>query len=280
MTGANSGLGLATARGLAALGGSVHLLCRDPARGEAAAEALRGETGNAAVSAATLDVADFDSIRAYAETAPPEVEALIHNAGVLPAQRGVVPGAGGLERTLATHVAGPLLLSELLRGRLAQAGRGRLIWVSSGGMYTQRLSLADLAWEQRPYDGVVAYAQTKRMQVLLAEALAERWPELWVGAMHPGWADTPGVRDALPGFFRWTQGRLRSPEQGADTSVWLAAAAAPLRESGALWFDRAPRSAYLVPGTRETPAERAAFLRAACGWAGLDPARLLPEPAA
>lgn len=272
VTGANSGLGYATARGLAGLGAQVHLLCRDPQRGAEAAARLRAETGNEALRCETLDVADLAAVRAYAERAPERIDALVHNAGVLPGAREEV---GGLERTLATHVAGPLLLTQTLRGRLAAAPRGRVIWVSSGGMYTQRLSLDDIDWRRRPYDGVVAYAQTKRMQVALADELARRWPELWSAAMHPGWADTPGVRTSLPAFHRWTAARLRTAEQGADTAVWLAAAEAPLDPawggSGALWFDRAPRDPYLLCRTRESAAVRAAFLEAAWGWAGLPP---------
>lgn len=267
VTGANSGLGLACARGLARLGGEVHLLCRDLGRGEAALAQLQRELPRARLVLSQLDVADLDSVRTYARQAPPRIAALVHNAGVLPPRAELV---GGLERTLATHVAGPLLLSALLRGRLAASAPGRLVWVSSGGMYTQRLSLEDVNWEARAYAGVTAYAQTKRMQVVLAEVLAARWPELWVGAMHPGWADTPGVRESLPGFFRWTKGRLRTAEEGADTSLWLAAAAPPLGRSGALWFDRVARSAYLVPGTREEPEVREAFLQAAAEWAELD----------
>lgn len=256
VTGGNSGIGLAAARGLAARGAEVLLLCRDGERGRAAAEALRAETGNPGVSASVLDLSDLDAIRAWASAWDGErVDVLVHNAGLLVPERRLSPQ--GLELTFATHVAGPFLLTRLLEGRLSAGAR--VIWVSSGGMYARRLSLEDVGWEARPWDGVAAYAQTKRMQVVLARLFAERWdPALAVShVMHPGWADTPGVRTALPRFWRLLHGRLRTPEEGADTVVWLALATAAARgSSGQVWFDRAPRSAWLLPGTRESAPER------------------------
>jgi hypothetical protein len=74
--------------------------------------------------------------------------------------------------------------------------------------------------------------------------------------MHPGWAATPGVQTSLPRFYRLTKPLLRTPQQGADTIVWLGAAAEPGRSSGGFWHDRRTRPTHLLPGTRETPAER------------------------
>ena len=74
--------------------------------------------------------------------------------------------------------------------------------------------------------------------------------------MHPGWADTPGVQSSLPRFYRVTRPLLRTPAEGADTIVWLGAAAEPASRSGLFWHDRRPRPVYLLPRTRETSAER------------------------
>lgn len=262
VTGANAGLGLACARGLAARGAEVVLLCRDPARGAEAADRLRRESGNERVTAEVLDVSDLGAIRAFAAgpAGQAPIQALVHNAGLLLPERRCAPEGPQLELTLATHVIGPFLLTRLLEPQL-RAGAGRLVWVSSGGMYARRLSLVDPGWETRPWDGVAAYAQTKRMQVVLSGLFAARLSGSGAvsHAMHPGWADTQGVRTALPRFWRLTRARLRTPEQGADTAVWLALAAAAARTNGLLWFDRAPRSEWLLPGTRETPAERQAL---------------------
>lgn len=264
VTGANSGIGRATAKELALRNASVLLLCRNPERGQRAEDELRAETGSEAVHFQQLDLSDLAAVRRYAaETAPERIDVLVHNAGLLPGRRQLSPQ--GHEITLATHVLGPLLLSQLLRERLAAGERGRIVWVSSGGMYTQQLSLRDVEWEERDYDGVVAYAQTKRMQVVLAELLAERWPELAVNSMHPGWADSPGVERSLPTFHKLLGKRLRSPAQGADTVVWLAAADAAASRSGEFFFDRQARSPYLL-GKRASPERRQAFWDACQRW--------------
>jgi NAD(P)-dependent dehydrogenase (short-subunit alcohol dehydrogenase family) len=260
VTGGNSGIGYATAAGLAQRGATVWLLCRNPERGEYAVRRLRAATGSRRVHCAVLDVADFTSIRRFAKDfGGRSVDVLVHNAGVLPDRREET--ADGNELTLATNVLGPLLLTRLLLPKLRAAGRARVVFVSSGGMYTQRLSVADAQWKERPFDGVAAYAQTKRMQVVLAETLARRLAAdgVVVHAMHPGWADTPAVRTSLPRFHAVTRLILRTPEQGADTVLWLAASAAGGRSSGCFWFDRASRPTHLLKRTRETDADRRAF---------------------
>jgi dehydrogenase/reductase SDR family member 12 len=188
------------------------------------------------------------------------VDVLVHNAGMLADDREET--AQGHELTLATHVLGPLLLTCLLRPKLAAAGGARVVWVSSGGMYTARLSAADAEWRERPFDGVAAYAQAKRMQVVLAEVLSRQLTSdrIAVNAMHPGWAETPAVRSSLPRFYAVTKRILRTPAEGADTVLWLAASDAARSETGKFWFDRADRRTHFLRRTRETPAERAAFL--------------------
>jgi NAD(P)-dependent dehydrogenase (short-subunit alcohol dehydrogenase family) len=187
------------------------------------------------------------------------VDVLVHNAGVLPDHR--VETRDSLELTLATHVVGPFLLTRLLRPRLLESKDGRVIWVSSGGMYTRRLSLEDPNWKQRDYDGVRAYAETKRAQVVLAELWAEdlAGSPVVVNSMHPGWADTPAVQSSLPRFHRLTRNILRTPAEGADTVVWLAASPAEGALSGRFFFDREPRRTHLLPFTRESEADRRAL---------------------
>lgn len=256
VTGGNAGLGRATAEGLARRGATVHLLCRDAGRAEEARDELRRTTRSRSIESAVLDVSDLSSVRRYAAAAGlTRVHALIHNAGVLPATRKLT--ANGLELTFATHVAGPHLLTHLLRTSLEAAGDARVVFVSSGGMYTQRLDLDDLQWERRPYDGVVAYAQTKRMQVVLAERWARKLAGTGVSvySMHPGWADTGGVRSSLPRFHKATRPILRSAEQGADTAVWLAARKEAPEPNGGFFFDRRSRWTHYLPWTAERTGE-------------------------
>jgi NAD(P)-dependent dehydrogenase (short-subunit alcohol dehydrogenase family) len=121
-------------------------------------------------------------------------------------------------------------------------------------MYTRRLNLEDPNWIRRDYDGVVAYAETKRAQVVLSGLWAEelRGSSVVVNAMHPGWADTPAVRSSLPRFYRLTRHILRTPAEGADTVVWLAACPRARDWTGRFFFDRQARSAHLLPFTRES----------------------------
>jgi len=255
ISGANQGIGYEAALALARLGAEVVLLCRSPERGAEAVSAIRRETGNDRVELVVVDMSDLDAIRTVAPrlTARP-IDVLIHNAGLLPTE--CTRSAQGLEITMATHVVGPHLLTRLL---LPALGRGsRIVWVSSGGMYSQKLSLDDWNWEKRPYDGVVAYAQTKRMQVVASELWADRLSTrgIAVNAMHPGWADTSGVRTSIPRFHEWTQSILRSPAEGADTIVWLAASPAAARWRGHFFLDRQPRSTHYLPFTRERSIDR------------------------
>lgn len=260
VTGANSGIGFETALALADLGADVVLLCRRPEAGREAAEAIRARTGSRSVTAETLDVSQLAAVREVGDrlAAAGPVDVLVHNAGVLPAERGETPE--GLELTWATHVVGPHLLTKRLRPALERSRDGRVIWVSSGGMYTRKLQLDDPNWRKRrrAYDGVTAYAETKRAQVVLAELWAEELGDtaVVVNAMHPGWADTPSVRSSIPGFYLVTRAILRTPAEGADTVVWLAAAERAREHSGRFFFDRTPRHTHWLPWTRESEADR------------------------
>jgi len=261
VTGANSGIGRATSRALAQRGARVVLLCRDRARGEEARDALRRETGNPSVELRLLDVSELGAVRRLAaDLGPGPVHALVHNAGVLPDRR--ILTSEGLELTFATHVAGPHLLTALLADRL-RAGRARVVWVASGGMYLQRLSLDDLRWDRRPYDGVLAYARTKRMQVVMARLWARRLAGsgVEVHAMHPGWADTPAVRTSLPRFHRVMGPLLRDAEAGADTVIWLVVNPSLPGPTGSFWFDRERQWTHVLPWTWEWPGEPEKLLR-------------------
>lgn len=257
ITGANQGIGYEAALGLADLGAEVVLLCRNLERGKEAAARIRDQTGNARVEVEQLDVSELGSICAVAaKLAQRPVDILIHNAGLLPDRRTLT--ADGLELTMATHVVGPHLLTTLLQAAFSKDAR--VIWVSSGGMYSKKLSLDDWNWETRTYDGVDAYAQTKRMQVVLTELWADHVKrKVSVNCMHPGWADTSGVRTSIPRFYAVTKALLRSPAEGADTIVWLAASAAAQRWTGRFFLDRQPRSTHYVPFTTEDDADRHAL---------------------
>jgi NAD(P)-dependent dehydrogenase (short-subunit alcohol dehydrogenase family) len=259
VTGATSGLGLAAAKGFARRGARVRLLARSEERAERARSAVVEATGNRDVRPCVCDVSDLRDVRAFAArfiADEPRLDVLVNNAGVLPAERAL--SADGNELALATNVLGPFLLTNLLIPLLTASAPARVINVSSGGMYTQRLHVEDLQSTGESFDGATVYARTKRAQVILTELWAQRLAGsgVVVHAMHSGWVDTPGVASSLPRFHRLTGPLLRSPEQGADTIVWLGAAVEPGESSGGFWHDRRRRPTHRVPWTREAPEDR------------------------
>lgn len=259
VTGFTSGLGLAAAEGFARLGATVWGIGRSEDRGERARTSIVERSGNADVRVGLCDLSDLRSVRRFAQrfvAQASRLDVLVNNAGVMTEERTL--STDGIELTLATNVLGPFLLTGLLLPLLEQSAPARIITVSSGGMYTQRIRVDDLQSQRGDFDGTAVYARTKRAQVILTEAAAERLRRrgVVVHAMHPGWADTPGVQASLPRFYRVTRPFLRSPEQGADTIVWLGAAEEPGHSSGLFWHDRRPRPTHLLPWTKETSAER------------------------
>jgi dehydrogenase/reductase SDR family member 12 len=274
VTGANRGIGKAIAAGLARLGATVLLTVRDPESGELAREEIVAADPDADVRVEVCDVSDLSAVRAFAADLSRrawDLDVLIHNAGVLPPAR--TETADKHEVTLATHVLGPVLLSERLVPILASSSDPRVILMSSGGMYTQSLPIDDPEYQDGRYRGVTAYARSKRIQVALTPILARRWApqHIRVYSMHPGWAETPGVAAALPGFRMLTSPILRTPEEAADTALWLAATQ-PAPPTGRFWHDRRPRPEHYLPLTRYGDRDRQRLWRYCAHAVGIDDA--------
>jgi NAD(P)-dependent dehydrogenase (short-subunit alcohol dehydrogenase family) len=251
VTGAKAGLGRATVAGLANLGAKVHMAVRGVPEGEAVRDAIVRDVPGAEIVVDELDVSLLEDVRRFAASWQGPLDAIVHNAGTMPPQRKETPE--GNELTLATHVLGPHLLTKLL------PQTGRSVWVSSGGMYAQKLRADDLQYLKDEYKPATAYARTKRMQVVLAEEWAKRLPAMAINAVHPGWVDTPGVSSYLPTFQKLTRPILRTPEQGADTFVWMVAAREPGEITGQFFHDRAVRPEHYSRLTRESEADRRAL---------------------
>jgi len=259
VTGGSSGIGAATAAGLTALGARVHLVGRNADRLQTSASKIRVQQPDAELFVHEADVSDLDSVRSLVDELISEldsVHALIHCAGIMPPERTTT--AQGHELAFATHVLGPFLLTAGLRPLLQADGDGRVVWVSSGGMYTAALE-TDLEYAEGEFKGVRAYARTKRMQVVLTEMLGTSFTaptDPVVHSMHPGWVATPGVSDSIPGFEKVAGPILRNPELGADTIVWLAASVEASRSTGRFWCDRRVRPTHYLPWQQDDTAAR------------------------
>lgn len=269
VTGATSGIGEAMAQSFAELGATVHLVGRNPAKVKHSAGQIRGRVPGAVVIDEVCDISDLDAVRAWtADLAGriPALHGLVHNAGLIPPER--AESAQGHEVQLATHVLGPHLMTEELLPLLRAAGGASVVWMSSGGMYTSPLVDDDLEFRSG-YNGLRAYARTKRMQVVLADAWARRLADsdVRVESMHPGWAETPGVADSLPLFRTITRPLLRDAADGADTAVWLVATR-PESTPGHFWHDRAQRPTTVGWQRADDPAKVAHFLRQVSAMTG------------
>ena len=273
VTGATSGLGREVASQFASAGARVVIVARDLERAQHTRDEIASASGNPDLSVVACDVGDLESVQRCADElrALGEIHVLVHNAGAL--TRSLMTTSQGLELTTAVHLVGPYLLTRLIEPELV-AGRARVIWVTSGGMYAEPLDLDWLASPGPGYDGVKAYAKVKRAQV----ALVERWaPELalrgvTMTVMHPGWVDTPGLRQSLPTFRRIVGPLLRTTPEGVDTVAWLATAPEHSVAPGTLWLDRRARSPHRLARTRrsDTPDRRERLWTFCERSAGLD----------
>ncbi len=252
LTGATSGLGFEIAARVASLGADVTIVARDPGRALAATQSLTARSSNHRIDFLIGDVSDLAAMRRVGETvaAGGALDVLIHNAGAIAPRRTLSPQ--GYELTVAAQLLGPFHLTRILCDALGASRPGRVVTVSSGGMYSQRFDLATLEMSVNDYDGVAAYAKVKRAQLVLNREWAHRVSptDVVFHAMHPGWTDTPGLRTSLPRFYSFARPLLRTPAQGADTVVWLAASRDATASSGDFWLDRRRRYEHKVPWTR------------------------------
>ncbi|AWO99252.1 putative dehydrogenase/reductase SDR family member 12-like [Scophthalmus maximus] len=258
ITGANSGIGRATAMAIAKRGGTIHMVCRNKDKAEEARADIVKETGNKEVYVHILDMSETKKVGEFAEGFKRKYKALnvlINNAGSIMSQRDV--NAEGLEKSFATNVLGIYILTKSLIPLLEKSADPRVITVSSGGMLVQKLRTGNLQSDRGRYDGTMVYAQHKRQQVVMTEQLAKTHTNIHFSVMHPGWVDTPAVANAMPDFHRSMKDSLRTPEQGADTAVWLAVSEAAITNpSGRFYQDRKMVSTHLpLAWTHSSPLE-------------------------
>ena len=279
VTGATSGIGAAVAAGLVDLGATGHLLGRDEQRLTQVTDGLRNRRPGAAVIGHRVDLGRLVEVRDLAEHLRGDVaqhDIMDNVAGALTQEQEVTED--GIELTMQVHVVAPFLLTAALLSPLRASSDARVITMSSGGMYTQRLDLGDLLDPPEPFDGTVTYARAKRAQVELDVEWARRLRGAGIGfhTMHPGWVDTPGLQAGLPGFAKVISPLLRTPEQGADTAVWLAWTPDAHAPGGAFWLDRKQRHTIALPWTRTPEGERERVWEAVRHLADIDPTAFEP----
>lgn len=259
ITGATSGIGKAAAVGMAKLGATVHVHGHDPDHLEDALIELNRRVPDGRFHGELCDLADLSAVRRFAGDLAGRVESLhglVHNAGTMAPRRR--ESVDGHEFTLAVMVLAPQLLTHRLTARLAAAEESMVLYMSSGGMYGSGVRADDPEYEHGNYSGSSAYARCKRMQVVLAQLWAERLEGDGISAasMHPGWVDTRGVAAYLPKFRALTLPFMRTPEQGADTAVWLLGTRPSDHGDTHFWHDRATRPTDYGPGGDGDPEQR------------------------
>ncbi len=231
VTGANSGIGKATALGLAGMGAAVVMLCRDRRRGEAARAEIKERSGSDAVDLMLADLSVQASIRDFAERferAYGRLHVLVNNAGVVASRRTVT--ADGLELTFAVNSLAPFLLTNLLLEALKAGAPARVVNVAGSLHRWGKINFDDLQLEKN-YGVARAGCRSKLALVIFTYELARRLDGAAVTAncLHPG-AVRAGIAKGLPWYLRAAavvaRPFLLSPEEGARTSVYLASSPA------------------------------------------------------
>jgi len=227
VTGASSGIGLETARGLAAQGATLVAVCRSPERGEAALADIRGSTGNSDLHLALADLSVQASIRQLAKELLarwPRIHVLVNNAGVVELRRQLT--ADGIERVFAVNHLSYYLLTRLLLNRLAGSGPARIVNVSSDAHRFAKLDWENLQGE-KSWGFMRQYGLSKLCNILFTHELAQRVAghAVTANALHPGAVGTRlGQNNGVwaKAVTRLLRPFFLSPAQGADTSIYLA----------------------------------------------------------
>lgn len=272
LTGGTSGIGKAAVRELYRKGSHLVVVGRDAGKLNELRRELDSVPGGGTIETELADLslmADVRKLAARLIRRHDRIDVLINNAGALFNQ--FRHTAEGIEMTMATDLVSPYLLTRLLLPSLKAAKTARIINVASGGMYTQSIRANALKNGSSHHHGPTVYAQAKRGLVILTEWWANELASagISVHAMHPGWVNTPGLAKSLPAFHRQLSPWLRTPEQGADTIVWLAAAPDAHRASGQFWLDRKIRATHVFGNTRTTSSDNLELIRALDELSGL-----------
>ncbi|CAL4073898.1 unnamed protein product [Meganyctiphanes norvegica] len=250
ITGANSGIGKCIATDIAKRGGTIHMVCRNPTTAEEAKNEIISESNNQNVHLHLLDMSKSQDVNNFSKDFAEnnkQLNVLINNAGCMINTRETTED--GLEKNFATNTLATYILTENLLLLMKRSNDPRVVTVTSGGMLVQKLDPLNLQsdkGDKDKFDGTMVYAQNKRQQVVITEQWADKHPEVHFSCMHPGWADTPAVRNSMPDFYNKMKDKLRTPLEGGDTAIWLAIKQnLPEKSSGEFFQDRKSASKHL-----------------------------------
>jgi NAD(P)-dependent dehydrogenase (short-subunit alcohol dehydrogenase family) len=252
ITGGTSGIGKAAATALAAMGAEVVVTGRSRERGETAVEEIRRGSGNEEISLVLADLSVQAEVRRLAEEfgrTHDRLDVLVNNAGAVFSKREET--VDGFERTFALNHLAPFLLTNLLLGVLKESAPSRIVTVSSEARRGAEIDFEDLQSERR-YRGFGVYGMTKLANILFTYELAERLRGTGVTAncVHPGPVNTNfGMNNrGLMVLFLWAfKPFMRTPEQGADTLIYLASSPEVEETSGRYFSDRKVISSFEDP---------------------------------
>lgn len=259
VTGATSGIGLVTAEDLARRGARVIVAGRDPERTAAAIQRIQRSTGATDLDSVLADLSSQDEVRRMADEVlarHDRLDVLINNAGLAVRTRQLSPD--GIELTWAVNHLGPFLLTSLLTDLLRASAPARVVTVSSNVErvhWLARLDLDDPQFERRRFNGLQAYLQSKVANMVFSAELAERLKGTGVTAncLHPGLIATGLGRDQSGPLDRVvTRWLARSPEDGAQTSLYLATSPEVADTTGGFYRNGKPAKQHPRAGDPET----------------------------
>lgn len=256
VTGASGGLGREIVMAAARAGATVTAVARDKVK----LEEMRAAAVAAGIHGVRVALCDFslqqDTHRFMTQFAASgtKIDVLVNNVGVLLDEHSMT--SEGRENSYVISFLSHYLLTEgLIKRGAFVANRALVINMTSGGGYNVPLSTAMLNMTKaETFNGTAAYGFHKRGQMVLNQYWRDTYGSrgMTFYVMHPGWADTDGVKRSLPRFRKILKSVLRDAKSGSDTAIWLAATRPPQSEAEQVWFDRKIRTAHVYPRTRVT----------------------------
>ncbi|MFX0005890.1 MAG: SDR family oxidoreductase [Candidatus Hermodarchaeota archaeon] len=258
ITGANSGIGKETALALAKMNATVVMLCRNKQRGEKAQKEIIEQSKNKNVDLLLCDLSSLKDIKNLISEFKNKYEklhVLINNAGVMLKNR--IISLDGFEMNFAVHVLGPFLLTNLLLDILKKSAPSRIIVVASAAHKRAKIDFEDLQSENKKYRLFSAYGISKLAEILFTYELSRRLEgtKVTANAVHPGVVATNLGRDQSK-FSQWFAKKFfKSPEEGAQTSIYLASSSEVEGITGKYFINKEPRESS-IESYNEENAER------------------------